>query len=290
MLATDWLPFCESLLACGASKRTAFLLIDYPGYGANGGMPSPQSVLRASHLALMEALRNIGGNPQVNVLGHSLGAAAAAQLAVHLTEQGATAGSLVLSAPFLSVPIMAEHILAIAKNSTPLRKLPRPVFRLVQLAAGASFPHRWDNSRAVPTAAAAGWLVSILHGQRDRLIPIQMGRELHRLAEQACANTGQRPNFFEATTASHNDIVRVSFADYAVAMGFHQPQASGPGCLRRRRPPASAAAAAGLDDEEEKESRCERALSEASDIVVENETDGLPPMPGASPSVKKTPD
>merc|ERR1719482_2223438 len=99
-------------------------------------MPSPQSVLRASYLALMEALKNIGGGPQVNVLGHSLGAAAAAQLAVYLSERGQSSGHLVLSAPFLSVPIVAQHILTLTRSGTALQRLPGPLFRLLQIALG----------------------------------------------------------------------------------------------------------------------------------------------------------
>lgn len=281
MLATDWLPFCENLLECGAAKGAAFLLIDYPGYGANGGMPSPESVPAASYLALTEALKNIGGNPRVNLLGHSLGAAAASQLAVYLASKGISSGHLVLSAPFLSVPVMAEHILGLTRSGTALGKLPRPLFRLLQKALGASFSHRWDNSQAVPTAAAAGWTVNILHGRRDRLIPIQMGRELHRLAEKvASGNEGQHATFFEAPTAGHNDIMRVSFADYVVAMGFALPEASaalGAGCWRRRRRSDSDGRAP-LDDEED--SRCARALTAAADSIIEEEpAEGLPPLP-----------
>lgn len=222
MLAREWLRFCKDLLEYSEAKGVAFLLIDYPAYGSNGGTPSPESVLKSSRQALDEALKQLGGDsaPQIHVLGHSLGAAAAAQFAASLTEKGMGGGHLILSAPFLSVPDMARHILNRMAAGPPIKSLPRPVFLLVQCMLGLALPHRWDNGRTVPKAAAAGWMVSILHGKRDQQIPIQMGRELHRLAEAACSTGVTKAEFIEAPAASHNDIIRVAFKDYAKAMGM----------------------------------------------------------------------
>ena len=102
--------------------HTAFLLVDYPGYGRNagaprafqrllhafGGEPSPESVLQSSQLALEAALEHVG-QVDVHLLGHSLGAAAAAQLAAALSQPGL----LVLSAPFIDIPHMAVQLLSV---------------------------------------------------------------------------------------------------------------------------------------------------------------------------------
>jgi len=116
MLARDWLAFLDKVLTHMGEHQvprtnTAFLLVDYPGYGRNAGAPSPESVLKSSHLALEAALQQL---PEVRVqlLGHSLGAAAAAQLAADWDLPGGP-GLLVLSAPFIDIPHMAVQLLSV---------------------------------------------------------------------------------------------------------------------------------------------------------------------------------
>ena len=72
------------------------------------GDPSPESVLQSSQLALEAALKLVG-EPDVHLLGHSLGAAAAAQLAAAVSQPGL----LVLSAPFIDIPHMAVQLLSV---------------------------------------------------------------------------------------------------------------------------------------------------------------------------------
>ena len=116
----------------------SFLLVDYPGYGDNKGTPSPSNVLEASELAVQQALSSLPQPESLNLLGHSLGAAAAAQLAAKLSPSG----RLLLSSPFLSIDAMAAVIFGRLLPSWLLRSL---------------VTHRWDNAQAAPEAAAAGW-------------------------------------------------------------------------------------------------------------------------------------
>lgn len=200
--------------------------------------------------------------------------------------------------------------MTLIRGGTPLKKLPMCMFKQLQCLLSVSFPHQWYNTRAVPDAAAAGWMVKILHGQRDKLIPIAMGRELHALAKRSSSNSSlgssrsvasgnvddEAPAFFGSPTASHNDIMRVSFTDYAIAMGFSLPQKHSQNgvCARRRRSrPADSEHMTGTSSvssgedlrlqrqlSEDEEGHAARALA-AADAVIEQEMDrgGLPPLP-----------
>lgn len=225
MLATDWTDFCEDLLKSDPRKGAAFLLFDLPGYGANGGTPSPESVLTSNLRGLSEALSLLGGEPTVHLLGHSIGAAVASQLAVALSDKGQQPGELLMTAPFLSVPHMAERFTEQLRLHSPLlKKLPKRAFRLVQLAVCAACPHRWDNSTKVPLAVKAGWKLRILHGRKDRMCPMEMGLKLFEVADEAAKTCGADQVIFTQAQAGHNDLMRIAFADYAVAMGFPKPK------------------------------------------------------------------
>lgn len=219
-LASDWLPFIQSVVKEGGSQaRAAYLLIDPPGYGWNAGRPSPTSVLAASRQAVRVAsqacARSGGSPPQVHLLGHSLGAAEASQLAHGLAREGASLGTLMLSAPFLSIPHMAERIVGGALPPA-LRPVLSPLIHLV-------VPHRWDNVSNVPAAAKAGWRICIIHGSMDPMCPINHGQELHRLASTAVARavtetTSTGPSFTEIARAGHNDVLQVGLSEYARLM------------------------------------------------------------------------
>lgn len=217
MLSADWLPFCESMLAMArpSNSQPAFLLIDYPGYGFNGGSPSPAAALRASRAALQRALEVLsqgqGSRIQVHILGHSLGAAAAAQLAASCSGaetsrslprlQHVQPGRLVLSSPFLSVDEVAYDLFQ--------RVIPLPFLR-------ALVWHRWNNRRAVPVAAQGGWSVSIIHPTRDEIVPVSHGRQLYAELKEANASC----TMVEPPNAGHNDVLNVAIRSYALEMGL----------------------------------------------------------------------
>lgn len=136
-----------------------FLLIDYPGYGACAGRPSPAAILASSealvarlaeHLAVApEALR-----PRLAVLGHSLGCAAALQYAARHRV-----AAIVLVSPFTSLLAMARRVVG-----WPLCLV---------------LTHRFDNRARLAEIAAAGLPpTTIIHGDADEVIPVAMGRGL----------------------------------------------------------------------------------------------------------------
>jgi len=236
MVARDWFQFLPLLLKPDrpAAPNVAFLLFDYPGYGANGGHPHQASVLRASRNALRAALAHFGPVQKldVNLFGHSLGAAAAAQLAAQLSNDGEPSGRLLMSAPFLSIPHMAVELaggllqsLSLPSPPASLRTLARsaqPISRqLLPLLLQPVVPQLWANAAAVRVAARAGWHLGFVHGTMDEKVPVEMGVELHGIAKAEASSVGAPPATFAwIADAGHDDVLRVGLSEYARFMGL----------------------------------------------------------------------
>lgn len=187
-LALSWDAFAEE----HARPGTGFLLVEYPGYGACVGKPSPASMLAANeravallatHLGLdvTEVHRRAGG------VGHSLGAAALLQYAAkHPLRR------LVLIAPFTTMKDMAQ------------RSVGWPLCELLV--------HRFDNHARLAEIAASGLPpTTIIHGNQDELIPVGMGRVL------AEAHPGIHLSVIVG--AQHNDVLSLGAAEIHAAMG-----------------------------------------------------------------------
>eukprot|EP00439_Symbiodinium_sp_Y106_P055231 s5143_g7.t1 len=208
MVSADWLPFCEAAVSMKAtSAMPCFLLIDYPGFGFNSGEPSPAAALESSRQALAQLLAELGQkSPEsINLLGHSLGAAAASQLAASLSRSDEYAkvqpGRLLLSSPFLSVDEMAAVLFG--------GLLPRWLLR-------ALVTHRWNNAATVPDAATAGWQVSIVHPPDDEIVPFKHGEEL----QSSVRALGRECELLQPKGCSHNDVLFAAMPAYVKLMGL----------------------------------------------------------------------
>src|SRR5207237_3744258 len=96
-LALDWTTILREYPASG----DAFLLIDYPGYGKNGGyatIASTRASAEAALKALMERLQTNEDHLMLCTIGHSLGSAVALDFAAHHRVQ-----DIVLIAPFTTL-------------------------------------------------------------------------------------------------------------------------------------------------------------------------------------------
>ncbi len=179
--ALNWLGYLKP----AGLQESGFLMVDYPGFGASKGAPSPETILEVSNLALAALGRSIGLSQEelaenLNVLGVSLGSAAALQFAaVNDTRR------VILLAPFTSMFDMAR-----LHYGRPLAYLVRHNFdnqaRLAELSSRTSKPQ-----------------VSIFHGTADRTIPVWMGRKLAQ-AQPALVK------FVEIPNCDHNDILGAS--------------------------------------------------------------------------------
>ena len=105
-LALDWMWLVE----LSARSDLGFLLFDYPGFGECEGSASPESIL-ASSKAAWEHWQELYANqqtPQIGILGHSLGAAAALQLAETISVE-----RVILLSPFTSVQTWSKRCLVL---------------------------------------------------------------------------------------------------------------------------------------------------------------------------------
>jgi pimeloyl-ACP methyl ester carboxylesterase len=155
-LALEWLVY----LPRGLKTQTGFLLIDYPGYGKCTGRSSRDAIITSFEAALQTLQqRHPAVRPAVerslNVLGYSLGAAAALELAIRYPTQ-----HIVLLAPFTSMHDIASHLVI------------WPITALLR--------ERFDNLQALTTLAQRPVppAVTIVHGDADEVVPVAMGRAL----------------------------------------------------------------------------------------------------------------
>jgi len=155
-LALDW----TGILRDYPWNGDAFLLIDYPGYGKNGGyatIASTRESADAALKALTEKLHTDEDNLKLCTIGHSLGSAVALDFAArHNVER------VVLIAPF-----------------TTLREEAATVFG--GWIAGLlieSYDNRANLTETMVRNPKAH--VAIFHGTNDEVIPVRMGCELAR--------------------------------------------------------------------------------------------------------------
>ena len=153
-LALDW----TGLLPGYPPNGDAFLLVDYPGYGRNSGYATIDST-RATAAGALDAL---AGRLHVNeaeltlcAIGHSLGAAAALDFAVHHPVQ-----RVVIVAPFTSLHVAAativgQHLAYLLRENYDNRENLREILK------------RNPQVR-----------IDIYHGTADNDIPVSMGRAL----------------------------------------------------------------------------------------------------------------
>jgi hypothetical protein len=148
------------------------LLVSWRGYGGNPGEPGEEGFYADSRAAIRFLEKN-GIEAKNRVLfGESIGSAAAVKLAVE--GQG---GVLIMEAPFTSLAdVGASHY---------------PIF-----------PVRWlvkDKYDSLIRMGDVNIPVLIVHGMRDRIVPVAMGRKLLEAA------SGPKDGYFPSQ-AGHNDL------------------------------------------------------------------------------------
>ncbi len=147
-------------------------MLGYPGYGGSEGRPSEQAFLEGANLAY-QYLRNEGLEPEdIIIYGESIGSGVAVQLA---TSVGAKA--LVLEAPMSSAADVArEHY--------------------PWLLTGLLMK---DSYRSIDYIGDIDMPMLVMHGEDDRIVPIELGEKLFEAAPDPKTFVGL-PN------AGHNDL------------------------------------------------------------------------------------
>ena len=128
----------------------AFVL-GYPGYGGSGGKPTEASMIEAAQLAY-DYMIDAGINANdIIIWGESIGTGVAVQLAANVEAK-----ALILEAPMSSaVDVAAEHY--------PIM-LARYFMK--------------DKFMSVDHIDEIGMPLLVMHGDRDRIIPVELGRKL----------------------------------------------------------------------------------------------------------------
>jgi fermentation-respiration switch protein FrsA (DUF1100 family) len=157
------------------------LLLEYRGYGGNPGRPSEAGLLEDARAGLA-ALRAMGiALDRILLWGESLGSGLAVRLAVEHPVAAA-----ILEAPYTSITAMAR-------------------LRFPFVPADWLLLDRFDSLSAVGAVRAP---VLVLHGTRDRIIPVAMGRELFAAAPEP-------KQLWIADRAGHIDLVEAGAIEAA---------------------------------------------------------------------------
>jgi len=155
-LALDWLLYLDQF----PEKTSGVLLVEYPGYGLCEGHPSFQTITENSQAAFRALAQRLVMEPlelekDLNVLGHSLGAATGLEFAAaHPVKK------VILLSPFTSMKDMARRAVG-----WPLCLLLKDPF---------------DNSEVLDHLCSRPEPpeIHILHGDADEVVPFRMGKSL----------------------------------------------------------------------------------------------------------------
>jgi fermentation-respiration switch protein FrsA (DUF1100 family) len=135
---------------------TGLVALSYRGYGGSSGSPSEAGLIRDAVAAYDFAAARYAP-PRLVLWGESLGTAVAIALAA-----AHEVGGLILDAPFTS----AADVGAAAYPIVPVRWLIKDSWR--------------SDERIVRVHAP----ILVLHGERDRVVPVRFGENLFRLANE----------------------------------------------------------------------------------------------------------
>ena len=171
-----------------AHEGFGVLMAEYRGYGGNPGTPSEAGFYTDGRAALAFLDREGVAPNRLVLYGESLGSGVAVALA---TEHKIAA--LVLEAPFTSVAEVAQcHFPYV------------PASRMVV--------DRFDSLSRIGKVRAP---ILVLHGERDRVVPIRYGRALLDAAPEP------KEGWF-APDAGHEDLARYGAMDVVVAFIEHR--------------------------------------------------------------------
>ena len=140
-----------------AASGYGFLAVSYRGYGGSTGSPSEAGLMRDGEAAYREARARGCEGDRIVLMGESLGTGVAITLAA--TREAA---ALVLDSPFSS----AVDVAAVHYRLLPIRWLMFDQFRSDLVIRGVHIP------------------VLIVHGDEDRVIPINLAKRLFERANE----------------------------------------------------------------------------------------------------------
>lgn len=168
--ASQRLPLVKDL----AELNSNVLLVDYRGYGLSSGKPSERGIYLDARTALQFLVDELHTDlSKIFVYGRSIGSAAA----IDLVKDNNAAG-LILVTPLSSASELAE------------------ISGMENIASIAG-----DAFNNVDKLSLYKGPVLIIHGDRDEVLPVEMGRRLWMMRDS-------RARYLEIPNAGHNDIIQ----------------------------------------------------------------------------------
>jgi uncharacterized protein len=168
------------------TRRTGavVLLAEYRGYAGLAGQPTYNGSKLDARAAYEYARDQLGATPARTVIyGHSLGSAIGVELAVEIKPR-----ALLLEAPFTSARAMAARL-----GVPGVLPLWRAISRV-----------HYDTRTRV---AELDIPVSVVHGERDMVTPVHMGREVFEAARR-------KGDLLVLEGVGHNDVVETGGERY----------------------------------------------------------------------------
>lgn len=171
---------CRCLTDLGAHV----VLFDYRGYGDNPGSPGEEDLARDARLAWEYVVYDRRVSPErIVIFGESLGGAVATRLAAGLCQAKTPPAGLILCGTFSSLT---------DTGSTHYPWLP---VRLMLI----------DRFSSADRIGAVTCPVLQIHGDRDEIVPISLGRKLFAAVPEESAGSVPK-RFVEIVGGGHNDF------------------------------------------------------------------------------------
>ena len=171
---THRIDHAQAVLEAGS----AFLVVDYRGYGKSEGRPSERGLNEDADAAYAELLQ-LGYAPErIIVQGESIGTAIAVDLAMRKPCAG-----VILESPLMSAGKIAGTVL--------------PFF-------GPLVVRGYDTYGKISRVHAP---LLVIHGEADEIVPFQQGQAVFRAANEP-------KQFWPVPHAHHNDLLEVAGSEY----------------------------------------------------------------------------
>ncbi|KAF6128468.1 abhydrolase domain containing 12B [Phyllostomus discolor] len=154
------------------------LSVDYRGFGDSTGKPTEEG-LTADAICVYQWTKARSGTTPVCLWGHSLGTGVATNAARVLEEKGSPVDAIILEAPFTNMWT--------ASINYPLLKIYQKLPGFLQTLMDALRKDKivFPNDENVKFLSSP---LLIIHGEDDRTVPLENGKQLYEIAHNAYRN------------------------------------------------------------------------------------------------------
>jgi fermentation-respiration switch protein FrsA (DUF1100 family) len=179
----------DNILMLNRTLGVNIMILDYRGYGRSEGSPSENGLYLDAEAAFefLVSQRSVDPESELVLFGRSLGAAVAVELAVRHQVRG-----VILESGFTSVKDMAQRIYPYL-----------PMGLLINTVEA-----RYDTISKIGNVTAP---VMVLHGDRDEIVPFELGEKLFQAASEP-------KRFYRIRGAGHNDTYHMGGEPYFEAL------------------------------------------------------------------------